>query len=693
MKTFLIRIVVCAVWVVTGVIPETPLAQVNEEKAGENIQAFQALMDQGTLNNNLARFKEAEESFRQALDLCRTVTGANERNCADVLVRIALEVSNQKKYEEADLLFKQAENLIESSQDPLGKPRLLTYQGMGLANQGEFEKALGLILDANERRKGVLRTLVSEAAQGAKAGRGGSAARKRIDHAMGDLSHGLYVQATILFRLKRYDDALITAHLARRLILKVESVPGWWAANADELIAAIELRQGKKESAEKRLLLALETKRVALGNTRAVAMTHLALGSVYDEGRRHLDSLKAMRPGLAIVRGELGQSSGIEIEQILPFLHSAYALAGKEQNKRDLLYGEMFGASQLVWASGTANVIARVAARFSSARPEVSDLVQKTQEAEWRRDQIRLELGRLSIQSGGAERAARIRSRKAAYAEAVKAAQEMKTKLEAVFPDYSRLTASKPVTVSELGKILAPDEALFKVVIGEKSGFAFLIRKGRVFAAPLHMGRKALNEAVRHLRRPFENQGDRIAAFDLAASYRLYQGLLGSFAGQLQGVRHLVIVPAEALLSLPFALLVTQPPPAQGSGSYGRAAWLAKDMASSLMPTVRAFSDLRVLARPSTAPKPFIGFGNPAYSGVSGAGGLNTLADLCQSGAPVPPELIRGLAPLPETANEIRQVATAFKAGPDSVFLGEAVSEERLRSLALDQYRTVYFAT
>ncbi|MDH5749676.1 MAG: CHAT domain-containing protein, partial [Rhodospirillales bacterium] len=44
-------------------------------------------------------------------------------------------------------------------------------------------------------------------------------------------------------------------------------------------------------------------------------------------------------------------------------------------------------------------------------------------------------------------------------------------------------------------------------------------------------------------------------------------------------------------------------------------------------------------------------------------------------------------------ANEIRQVATAFKAGPDSVFLGEAVSEERLRSLALDQYRTVYFAT
>jgi CHAT domain-containing protein len=55
--------------------------------------------------------------------------------------------------------------------------------------------------------------------------------------------------------------------------------------------------------------------------------------------------------------------------------------------------------------------------------------------------------------------------------------------------------------------------------------------------------------------------------------------------------------------------------------------------------------------------------------------------------------LLRALAPLPETADEVRRVALTLRAGPEAIVLGRDVNEPALRKLPLDQYRVVYFAT
>jgi CHAT domain-containing protein len=51
------------------------------------------------------------------------------------------------------------------------------------------------------------------------------------------------------------------------------------------------------------------------------------------------------------------------------------------------------------------------------------------------------------------------------------------------------------------------------------------------------------------------------------------------------------------------------------------------------------------------------------------------------------------LAPLPETASELREVARRVGAGEASLRLGAEASEAKLKQAALDQYRIVYFAT
>jgi CHAT domain-containing protein len=51
------------------------------------------------------------------------------------------------------------------------------------------------------------------------------------------------------------------------------------------------------------------------------------------------------------------------------------------------------------------------------------------------------------------------------------------------------------------------------------------------------------------------------------------------------------------------------------------------------------------------------------------------------------------LAPLPDTAEEVRRVAASVKAPADDLFLGAMATERNIKTLKLDDYRIVYFAT
>jgi CHAT domain-containing protein len=115
------------------------------------------------------------------------------------------------------------------------------------------------------------------------------------------------------------------------------------------------------------------------------------------------------------------------------------------------------------------------------------------------------------------------------------------------------------------------------------------------------------------------------------------------------------------------------------------------------VPSARAFISLRQSARLRQAPpRPFLGLGDPLLTGSAGSGGaaaMEALAVSCRESSPIAPALLRGLAPLPDTAAEVRNVANALGGDADSILLGAAASESNLRARSLDQYRVLYFAT
>jgi CHAT domain-containing protein len=185
-------------------------------------------------------------------------------------------------------------------------------------------------------------------------------------------------------------------------------------------------------------------------------------------------------------------------------------------------------------------------------------------------------------------------------------------------------------------------------------------------------------------------------------------------------------VPSGALTTLPFQVLVTKPP---ASNDPASAAWFIRDHAITVLPSVASLAALRRTAKPSTATKPMIGFGNPLLEGNQShprdGAYYKELADMARSQigcaatlkqrtaslrAPsrsfTPVAQMAGSAdladlkrqtPLPETADELCAVARSLGAETGEIRVGKRFTETEVKRLSMSgelaRYRILHFAT
>ena len=140
-----------------------------------------------------------------------------------------------------------------------------------------------------------------------------------------------------------------------------------------------------------------------------------------------------------------------------------------------------------------------------------------------------------------------------------------------------------------------------------------------------------------------------------------------------------------------------------------------------MLPSVSSLAALRRNAKASGAPQPFIGFGNPVLDGTPSCGKIH-IPETCPEeeittaaparhacarlGAMAHHRLelfprrpgrcrhqVRELCPLPDTAHELKCVAKSLGAPESSIVLGKDMTETAVKTMALDRYRVVHFAT
>jgi CHAT domain-containing protein/tetratricopeptide (TPR) repeat protein len=291
--------------------------------------------------------------------------------------------------------------------------------------------------------------------------------------------------------------------------------------------------------------------------------------------------------------------------------------------------------------------------------------------------------------------------------------REARTKIIAAYPDYAALTDPKPLSVAESQALLKGDEVMVVVLVGSERSFVWAVTRERAEWAEIDASNETLGEHVRILRNGLDplaqlnaegSPGSRAGVkggFDLQRAHELYKLVLGPVAAILEGKRHLIVVPTGPLTSLPLQVLITRPPQVSGGDptpdELRNAAWLIKSHAMSVLPSVQSLSALRKLAQGSPATDPFFGMGDPVLQGGNPTNrGVKRVATnparFYRSGL-ADVRAVSELAPLPDTADELRAIGKVLGASPDAINLREAASELRVKTLPLNNYRVIQFAT
>jgi CHAT domain-containing protein len=433
------------------------------------------------------------------------------------------------------------------------------------------------------------------------------------------------------------------------------------------------------------------------GDTAPKAMTLLALSDVYADQGFFQDSLRAYDVGVKILMTDDIARSRVTFDQVAPLVTSASAIAESTPARRNEMEAKIFQGLQLLSGGVTDQTIQNASVRLAAKTPAMQETVRGLQEAERLRDAARLALAvETSLpdeQRGAAKEAALL----AEFNLQANLHEQFLAKLTSEFPAYVQLTHPKPVELAEMQSQLRPKEAMVLFEIGRSKSFVVLVTKDRLVAKPLALDQAKVETTVRALRKAFTAKNGRLPDFDLAASHSLYRALFGPIENQLEGIDQLVLVQSGALSSLPTALLVTAAPPADSD--YRRTAWFARRYASFEVPSIGAFATLRQRGGATqTVSRPFFGIGNPEFVGEAAEsakekGGLAAMGSLCRDDGPFPAQMLRALAPLPDTATELQTVAKALGAGPGSMLLGANATEANLRAQSLQDVRVIYFAT
>ncbi len=288
------------------------------------------------------------------------------------------------------------------------------------------------------------------------------------------------------------------------------------------------------------------------------------------------------------------------------------------------------------------------------------------------------------------------------------------TRVEAVLPDYFSLINPQAVSVEDTQALLAADEAVLLIQPTEYGTHIMLISDdGGNWQRRDALPASALAAHVRRLMFDLGATTDVSAAeaadwqeaagggypFDRTTAHLLYRELIEPFEDKLAGKRHIFVVAAGAIATLPLGVLVAEEPQGRdGDASALRStAWLAERHVMVSVPSVQALQLLRrsQSGRDGTndTRTSFAGFGDPLLDGVATTRGgrrggspvaMTSLASVAD---------LRALARLPGTAVELDRLRVAMGAPVEAVHTGTAATEAAFRAADLSSVRVLALAT
>ena len=649
-----------------------------------------ALNNLGYHQYRLGHFDDALPLYRQALDIRERVLGPDDPKIADSLNNLAELFKTMERADEAVPLLNRVIEIRTRSLPP--DDPLIAAAMQNLAGVFEVDPAGDKFIAAQKLLEKAL--AIREKSQ-------------RADHP--DVVGVKNRIANNLFNQNRYAEA--ETKFLENLDLRRKISPSLHPDIAATLVGLGLTRYelGKFAEAEAALRESLDIRtKVLAPNSVNIAESYHWLGRILQKQKRYDAALENMRAAAQILLAR-----GDRRHMCAEVLHSLQALlleiAKQDPSREASLSGEAFEAAQNATFSETGAAVARMAARFATKDRVLQDLVRD-------REKIETELTALERQVTEelvlppAKRNKTLRSRMSTRG------SEMATidlRLRRDFPDYFDLIKPAPLSVSDVQRLLRPDEALVAMVTSYDRTYVWCVTREGASWIDAAVTEDWLKDSVASLRRTLDMEDLRSnitaqsALFDTGLAYQLYAKLLAPLEASFNHKKHLIIVPSGALTSLPFHVLVTEEPkilhPIIGDlASYRDVSWLVRKHAIFTLPSINSLRALRKIGTAPAAHKALAGFGNPklakAVSQVPVSGNAPTqLAQAATRGTSPGVYDIAGvfnsLEELPGTEQELRTVAEELGAPDTDLHFGTDATESAVKQANLSDYRVIYFAT
>lgn len=699
-------------------MPRGEATEILQKIFGEGIRLASAT-DVARLRSDLAdartalaqgRYSSAEQLFRNVLAMQTRLLGDRDIALADTLLDLALSVSNQGRDEEALALFRRAEILLQQSAQESERARLASYQGYHAANRGRYDEALRFASAAVASWRKILSapglnlaSIMGEL-NGNTAGNENALADDPQKLDKGELALALNLQASMALRVEELALAQAAAAESMALLTATRGLPRSWRADVLHTLGKISSAQGRISAAEQYLSAALDERKQSGGESPQLLPILASLARAYQREGMNTAAIITYRDIFArMKRLPPGIESPLNKEDLIPFglAVTAFADTLTDETQKQGLYNEAFDAFGLLRPTVVEQTIARASARLANTNPELASLLDTLESADRARDAANMELS-FETSLPDIQRSKLVEDQLIAKKlTAEKDVSRVQQQLAERFPDYLSLSAPRPISSMALRERLDVAEGVISFIVGREASFVQLVRRDGIWVARINDGNDALAESVASLRRAMEVQGSTVADFDMGLAHNLYQRLLGGLRDQLKVLNHLIIIPDGPLASLPFSLLIDESPKDK---RYANADWLVHRASISHAPSLRAFYVQRSASAAVRPQRALLAFGNPSLTGASesgarsassGSSSLSALASSCRQDGPAPGELLRALAPLPETENELNVVQRVLGSrGQEArLFTRDQATEARLRDESLSEYRVLYFAT
>lgn len=381
---------------------------------------------------------------------------------------------------------------------------------------------------------------------------------------------------------------------------------------------------------------------------------------------------------------------------------------------------QLIAALQLELETPASEASKRAVLRVAASRGggELSQLMEQREQLQRRRATNEEQLGDALSENASSSETLQALNRERVTIEGEIAALD--ARLRAEFPEYFTILSPALARADEIAAVLRPEEVAIMLVPAEHGTHVVAITREDV-----RWHRSALGSAAiaRQVRRLLWFAGGQVSAtpgeesewlavvdggldgFDRDSAHALYRELFGPLEDLLADKDEWLLAPGGDLASLPFAVLVTEPPTGldDAPADLRATSWLIDRTALVQLPSLQMLLHARRMAsaEQATGTGRLVAFGNPVLAGSAATRGMRggSVAEIVELGA-LPadnaladPDMLRRLSSLPGTATEINALSAAVGAERALVFLAEDATETAIKQADLTAAQTLILAT